>query len=449
MVRKLSSFLIALSTLIGVMFAGDCPAYGQSEPELTLDQAVTAALTANRRVRIAELDVARERDRIAAFKTRRLPQFSYTALAAQIVSSASFEFRRGEFGTVGAGEPVPNSNVTFTTPLKPAFFSNLQIVQPLTQQWRLGVDAASLRLNRDIARESVRLEQLQVVEEVKRSYLQILQVQCSLDSLRERLGWLREFDRETTERERVRVVLKSEALDVKALLARTEFEAEELADRLATHTEVLNRLMGRELTTPIRVVPAPGFSPLEQDLVRARETALTNRPEIAIAKLKSAQAHLALKRKHLELVPDVSLTLTHQAIQGVRTLGFSTVGLSVTWEPFDWGRKKHEAADAGRAVTQADLTRSDIEQTILGEVNAAYRQVHVARKRMDAADVARAAAREQVRITREQFSVGAVVLADVLRALTKLTETNEQHHHAVIEYWTAKAQFEKTLGEIK
>jgi outer membrane protein TolC len=42
-----------------------------------------------------------------------------------------------------------------------------------------------------------------------------------------------------------------------------------------------------------------------------------------------------------------------------------------------------------------------------------------------------------------------VLLSDVLQSQASLSELNHQYQQALLSFWTAKAEFEKALGEDK
>src|ERR1700674_2856014 len=68
------------------------PAGSPSENEITLEQGVTMALRNNPQVQSAALEVTRNEHADAEQRTHRLPEFSVSALAAQLLSSVKFRF---------------------------------------------------------------------------------------------------------------------------------------------------------------------------------------------------------------------------------------------------------------------------------------------------------------------------------------------------------------------
>ena len=136
------------------------------------------------------------------------------------------------------------------------------MAQPLSQQYRIGLNISMHDVMRDIAREQLRAKRQSVASEVKRLYYGILQTQSSLESVEETIRFLRELDRLRSRYLKEEAVLKSESLEVQARLAQEEQHQIVLHNQLATQKEQLNDLMGRNILTEFRVNPgARGHRP--------------------------------------------------------------------------------------------------------------------------------------------------------------------------------------------
>ena len=58
-------------------------------------------------------------------------------------------------------------------------------------------------------------------------------------------------------------------------------------------------------------------------------------------------------------------------------------------------------------------------------------------------------AREGLRINTNKYRLTAALLSDVLQSEANLAESNHQYQQTLLNYWTARADFEKALGEDK
>jgi outer membrane protein TolC len=80
-------------------------------------------------------------------------------------------------------------------------------------------------------------------------------------------------------------------------------------------------------------------------------------------------------------------------------------------------------------------------------VNNRYRKLAQSRQALSVAQAAREAAQEKLREVSDKFSKEAVLLRDVLQQQSAAANANHDYDEALLGFWTAKANFEKALGE--
>jgi outer membrane protein len=438
--------LVALAVLLIVPRVAQCQ---QPAAEvLTLEQAIELALRDNRQIKNAMLELNKSEDRLAAARSRRLPEFKLNALGSQLLSSLDFKFEQGVFGNYPGIGPIPAKDSVISTPRRPTFIMVGQINQPLSQLYRIGLNLKQLGAGHEIARQEMRGRRQSVINNVKQAYYAILQTQSSLRTTEETIKLYRELDRVTGDYVAQQVVLKAEGLEVKTRLAKSEYEAQELGDQLASQKEKLNQLLGRDIDVEFEVSAAPAFSRYEADLVSARDRAIAERPEIQEARLKIKQAEYDRRIKKSEYLPDVSLSFSYVSPQNVNFVPrqITTVGLTLSWEPFDWGRKKRELAEKSRSVEQAQQTERETESAVLIEVNSKFRKLQQTHQLLAIGRLAEETALEQARVASNRYTARAALLKDVLHAQTELAEANHQYQQALLAFWAARADFEKAIG---
>lgn len=433
---------------------GGAAARGQQPaPEaLTLDEAITLALGHNRTVKNSRLAVEKVEDQMAATRALRLPAFNVYALGAQQLAELNFEFERGAFGTFPATGPIPNRRAVLTTPRRPTLFVAGTVTQPLSQQYRIGLGLDQLRLNRQAAEEALRRQQQAVVAEVKQLYYSILQSQSALRSLEQSGKLYRELDRVTGEYVSQHLALKAQGLEVKTRLARSEYEALGAGNRLASQKEQLNVLLGRDIRTEFDVSPAVAPDGFETDLAAAQARALEQRPEVREARLRVRQADLDVRVKKAERIPEVSVSLNYLSPRNfgeVVPKNLLSVGVVVTWDVFDWGRRGRELDEKRRTSEQARNAVLEAESRILAEVNGRFRALQQTRQLLRVAQLAQETARENLRVAQNKYRVQRVLLSDVLQTQASVAEADSQYQQALSAFWTAKADYEKALGEDK
>lgn len=418
---------------------------------LTLDEAVRLALENNRGLRIALLEVGKAEDRVAAARTRRFPNSSLNLFGAQLLREVNFEFREGVFGTFPGTGPIPAADTNITTPRRPIVYAVGQLSQPLSQLYEINLTIQKEELEPKLAKEKTRAERQDVVNNVKKLYYAALETESALAASEESLKLYRELDRLTAEYVLQQVALKSDNLDVKARLEKEEYDALTLRHRLATEKEQLNDLMGRDIRTEFRLSPVADATAFEAELSAAQARALEQRPELGEARLKIRKAEQDRRIKRAEYIPDISLSLNYLSPFNVEMLPTNVValGLWVSWEPWDWGRKQRELAEKERATEQAELALRQTESRVLLEVSQTQRKLLETRAMVRVAEAAQESAREKVRVNRNRFAEQFALLKDVLQSQADLAEANRDYQQAVLAFWAARADFERALGEDK
>ena len=453
MSRKLQRFsrTIGCTLLLGSLGL-DAPAQEStsSRETLTVDQAVRYALEKNPTLRTAELEVDKAEDDLSAFRTRRLPSIKGNVLGGQLLTKPSVTFDRGVFGTYPGVGPIPGEETKVDIPRRPTAFVFGQILQPLSQQYRLGLQVKALDLGRQLEAAKLAERRAAVAEQVRKAYYRLLETQSALESVEQSLPLYRETVRLAHVGLRLETVLPSQPLKAEAEAARVELEALKLRNPIATQIEALNELMGRPVNTSFRTVGVEQIAEERMDFEVAIQKALNQRPEVRQASLRAQQADLDVRVKRSEYIPDVSLALTYGSavnFQNALPQNVASAGVFLEWEVFDWGRKKQEMNAKRRTAAQARVVEEALDRRIRVEVAQALRQCLETAQRVKVSTLSQQAAREGLREQQSAFGREAVLWKDVLQSQTNLAATDDEQRRALAAYWSARAEFKRVLGE--
>jgi outer membrane protein len=416
---------------------------------LTLDEAVTLALQHNWNVKNSVLEAQKQDFEVGTARSKRKPQFQFSMLGGELLHSFDFTIPQGSLGTYANTGPIPSTNAKIHTPAAFTTYLTGSIDQPLTQQYKIGLGIRATELGRDIAREDVRAERQKIAAEVRNAYFNLFAVQASVDAAREGVKTFDEAKRVTVQYVAEKTVLRAEALDVDARLAKARYELSVAENGLATQREALNQLLGRDVATLFRVEFIPEQDTSDLTLDSARQEALAKRPEVRQAHLKEKQAEYDRRLAKAEYIPDLSLSLRYQGINNVQVLpqNVTTAGFYLSWEPFDWGRRHNKVVEAAKTVEQAHNGIQETESKLAVEVGGKYRKWHEASLLLKASRTAHEAAAEQLRVTGNKYKESAALLRDLLQAQAQSSETNFQYQQALSSFWSAFAELRKAMGE--
>jgi len=418
-------------------------------PVLTLDEAVSLALQHNRLVKNSVLEVQKYDFQVSTARSRRKPQFQFTMLGGELLQPFDFTFPAGSFGTYPGIGPIPSANSKIHTPAVFTTYITANADQPLTQQYKIGLGIHLTELGREVAREDVRAERQKIAAEVRNAYFNLFAIQSGVDAAREEVKTFEEAQRVTIQYVSEKTVLRADALEVDARLAKARYELSVAEHGLATQREALNQLLGRDVATAFRVEFVPEQDSNDLTLASARQEALANRPECRQAHLKEKQAEYDRRLAKAEDIPDLSLSVRYQGLFNVQVLpsNVATAGFLLTWEPFDWGRRHNKVVEATKTIEQ---TRNGIEEAdskIAVEVGAKYRNWYDASLLLKASRTGHEAATEQLRVTNNKYKAQAALLRDLLQAQAQSSETNFKFQEALSSYWSAFAELRKAMGE--
>jgi outer membrane protein TolC len=445
---------VLLSAMTCVLVAALCQspcakAQTSGRAILTLEQALLLAHSNNRDLKQYGLDVGKQREALGEAKTHLYPRFDTSVLAAQLLTPIDFKIKKGELGTFPGTGPIPGSDTNLHTPARPIAIASVTATQALTQLIRIHLSIADQRLKVDAAQLSFDQREQKLTDDVRQSYYQVLQSQIQYESQQSMVKYLEELLQLTDRRLNQQAALKADRLSVKADVAKATYQLTTIEDTLADRKEALNHLLGRSVRTEFSVEPVPATLPEQEDLPAARAAALEHRPEVKLAANRVRQAELATRTEKTHYIPDIAIQASYVSPANINFLpqNVGSVGALLTWQPWDWGEKRHKVRQAALAEQQAGLSVEDTREQILVDVDSNFRHLREARAHLAVTEVVRDAETEKLRNQKEAYSQQSILLSDLLKQQSSLADAESQYHQAVLAYWSARSDFQKTLGE--
>lgn len=424
-----------------------------AQETLTLDQAIELALKENTAIKNAELDKEKIELAQAAYRTRKLPAFKFSTLVSQPLTRMTFTIEKGQFGNFPETGPIPDDRTYIRSSMTPNALITGQIQQPLSQLHAINLNLKKYDINKELSQEQIRQKRQATVADVKNAYFQAMQLESLLKNAEETVRLNREINRITEEFVKAGVALVPEQMETGTKLSLAEYDVMTLQNRSASQKEQLNYLLGRDVRADFKVrLPENYLSLSETDLSVAQKRALEQRPEIRQAQLKIKQSNLDVKIKKSEFIPDVSLTVSYVSPFSYSTFlpkNIMSVGVSVEWEIFDWGRKKRELAEKQLSVNQSENSLSEAENMVLMDVNAKFRKVREAAEQLRIMEMNQKTTQANLQVALNRYEQQTILYKDVLQVQAVLTQANTNYQTALLSFWTAKAEFEKALGEEK
>lgn len=418
------------------------------ERELPLSEAIQIALANNRNANIAKLDINKAQWQLASTKTKRFPSFTTYLLGSGNLTSPTFTFKQGSFGTID-GKPNPDKDVKIKLSSGFTGYTIDEVAQPLTQLYKINLGIEEQRLEVELSHYKYLGKRQSIASDVKQAYYAVLQTESTLDAAEVTVKQYQETDRVVTDYLAQQSVLKSNSLDVKAKLSQAQYQIIQLNNTLLTQKEKLNTLLGRDIDTPFRTQQVPPIGQEETDLKLARRTALTQRPEIKEAEIDTRRAEYDRRLAKAQYIPDIGAAFRYVTPFNTAILpqNIAVAGFEMRWEPFEWGRRKDDVKQKEVVVDQTKLQLDETRSQVLLDVDNTFRKLAESRSLLAVAEAARAAANEKLREVSDKFKTSAVLLRDVLEQQAAVANANTDYEESLLAFWSAKANFEKSLGE--
>jgi outer membrane protein len=445
---KIASIL-STALLMMMMSAGVMRGQEESAKPLTLEEALSLARSHNRELKQAGLEIHKQQEAFSEAKTQLYPRFDTYFLASELLTPLDFTIKSGTFGSFPATGPIPAKDSQIHTPARPVAIASVTATQPLTQLLRIELSIKQQKLGVELSQQSFFIREQDLVNEVRRGYYAILQSQSEIESQRALLAYLEELQQLTGRRLQQQAVLKADSLHIAAQQSKASYQLTVNQNALADQKEALNRLLGRDLQTEFVVETLPASLPEESSVQQARKLALKTRPEIKVETIKKEKAALDTRIEKTRYIPDISIQANYLTAPNISFLpqNLGAVGVLLTWQPWDWGQKRHNTAQKVDAEKQAQLSIDSVREQVVQEVDSSFRRLREARELLMAAQAARDAEAEKLRNQMDAYSNQSILLSDLLQQQSSVATAEDQYRQGVLTFWKARADFERALGE--
>ncbi len=311
---------------------------------------------------------------------------------------------------------------------------------------------SKIRLRGDVARATLRaaeftLEQLRqsVASQAAQAYDAILVAVRHGDDLRQSRELALDFLAKTKARFLAGTVAKVDVVKAQVDVSQAENDLIANERALLTARASLNRLLGRTGGAPVEVTDSLEVPASIAELEGLERLAEASRPELKSLEIQRQGARAATKLAHQYWVPDINVTLTRNAVDGIPTTFTTGIGLGfpILLRQHREGevanalhREEELAADAADLTAQVSL---DV-RTSFANASTALRQATFIR------DELLPEAREVYRVASVSYGLGGSSALELLDAKRTLLDAEKQYVDALGAANDAQAALELAVG---
>ena len=441
----------------GLLLAGAAAAAAP----LTLDEAVTLAVRESKAAQIARLKVGEAGEALAGAKAQRYPLVTAFGFAGYTPRPYEVKLQAGALSPVmdalgtkaGLGPltqtigPFPANDLTLVRGSRDLYLGGVNIMQPLSQQWRIGSGIAATRAGQTEAQRELTRVEAQLRSGVEELFAGVLLENRRLAALQAKLAYQQAQVRDAEHAESVGELLDDAVLGLRAELTQTEaarVRCEQTRRKLGLQ---LGDLIGRAGTAQTQLddtLPVRAEHPLEHWL-----SAVAKNPDRQVAVAVAERAAAGARAARQADIPDLALFATGYAQDGMYPLpqDSAIVGVMLKWDIFDFGRRRADAHQARLRQRQAELNRDRVEEDAARAVRLAWQDLVYADELIGLADRTCAYRRRAAELARQSVTGGLVLESRALSAEADLRQAEAdrygaqlQRHLALLHlYWLAGA----------
>jgi len=429
----------------GLLLSMLVPAGGaaqSAEPALSLKDAIELALKAN-------LQIKRSGEEINAAQANR--NSNITNFLPTFGTSYNYIHRNDPRTSPSllSGRDIvtsPQDQYTFTT----------SFTQPIFAGWGIINQYKISELGLDQAETSAKITRQDVILDAKNAYFSVLKNQKLLEVSQQTVASIASQKEVSENFYKVGLSPLNDLLQSQVQLANARQQLTVAQNNLEIAKTQFNTVLRRPVNAPVFLLEELDYTSYTQTLDSCLETAQKNRLEIQVADvdIEIAQKQVALSEK--DYLPTVNLTggyartgsdwQAHGGDDISDSAGWN-VQATATWNFWEWGRTGYGRKEKLARLAQSKYKKSEVQDNVNLQVKQAWLRTKEAETNIVTVEKAVEQAKENLRITEEQYKEQVATQTDVLIAQTLLTQTETNYYNSLFDFKIAQAVLFRAIGQ--
>lgn len=432
---------------VAVLLLAPLAAGAQRKP-LSLEEAVAAGLERSPALQASQAAVDARAAEAREVAAARLPALKlgggYTRLSEVPDFQVSLPI---------APDPIVVSRSYFNN-----FNLRLGLQQPVFTGLRLEAGERSARMLESAAGRDLAKDRADLIYAVKSAYWGLAKAREVEKLVEENIRLVSEHLEDVRAFFGQGLVTRNDVLRAELELSNAEIMRIDARNASETALAALDSLIGLPLATDVELTTSAAGQasriPAEAPAADPVEEALERRPDLQAADLRIKAFEWGVKAARSGLYPQVFLAGNYYYLRpNPRYLpaldefkGTWDLGVSVSFDLWDWGRTKSRAEGARAQLARARGARELLEDHVILEVTQDRLALLRAKEKVRVAGQAVGLAEENFRVSRERFRQGVALSADVLDAEVAWLGARVNRTRAEIDLVLAQARLDKALG---
>jgi outer membrane protein TolC len=423
------------------------PTASPSPRVITLGEAIELALKHNHVVRLAALEVDEHEHTKEVAKSAYFPSVRNDTNVVRVSDTQLIEIPAGTFGAVGSNL-IPAERLIVNQGGQTFASNGTGVVQPLTQLLKIKAATDVARAEVDAARGKARRTENEIALKVHQLYYKILVAEARRSAVAAKIQASEDLQSERVQQVKYGSALDAELIESRAqsLQAKQELLTTELqlSDLHIEFNDAIGLPLGTAVTLDPTVTAVPESCAREECIKLALET----HPEVAEARATVEKAESAVRLARYEYVPDVEAYVRYSFQNNVPFLAdrFATVGIHVSYDLFDGGRKRAMLGTRHAQLAQAKENLARVSEEVEVRVHTAFNKLERTRQMVAVSEELLALRGESRRVAAEQLRRGAVLGSTAGASVAQELEAKALLLQSRLDYVQAAAEMDEAIG---
>ncbi|AEA34381.1 TolC family protein [Hippea maritima] len=332
---------------------------------------------------------------------------------------------------------------------------SVSITQPIFEGFALITQKEIAQLGVDISKIEKQKAILDVAENVKIAYFNILLAKKYLLVANEEVKSLKAHLRDAERLYKNGVIAYNDLLKSKVALANAIQTRTKARNDLKLAISSFNLALRKNINSDTDVADIMQFKSKTYNLNKLIDTAINKRPLLKELALELKQANLGIKLNQSSYYPHVEAFAKYEQ-KGQDVLANDNdytnqhnamVGVQIKWNIFSFGKDYYKTQQQKHKVFSLQEKINRITDNIKLQVKRAFLDLETAKENIKTAKEALKQAKENFRITNLQYQQQITTSTEVLDARSYLTQAEVNYYNALYGYFIALAKLQRTIGE--
>lgn len=416
--------------------------FAQTPRKITLEEAVELSLKNSKQLKLSQSNIDMAGLNIREIKDNQLPSFSVSASYLRL--------------------NTPNVNLKQSSSNDSSGASSLHVNQvaygmasasvPLFSGFRYKYGLESAKFLQEASKLDAEGDRQAVIQNTISAYSNLYKAKRSVDLVSENL--IREHERviEFTNREKNGIIARNDLLKATLQESNIQLALMDAENELKITTINMNLLLGLPESTEISA-DSSSFDVLKDagNAMDWEQTALTHRKDMAAIAIRQKAAGSDIKVAKADLYPSVALTGGYVALS---IPGFVTVpnafnaGIGVSYNLASLWKTGAKIEQAKTHLYQLRTNEEILLDRVHLEINTAYYNYVLSKKKIEVYEKAVEQANENYRITKNKFDNSLVTTTELLDADVAQVQSKINYAAAKADAIVAYKKLEQTAGVI-